>query len=297
MRVFVTGGTGFVGSAVVRDLIAAGHDVLALARSAASAEALQSLGATPHVGSLEDLDSLRTGAASCDGVIHTAFDNTDLSRFADNGAVERSALRAIGDVIAGSERPLVVAGGFASVVPIGPVLTEDDESLPGTGPLGRNVEAFARILAEDGVTTSVVRLPTVHGSGDRFTLPRYIAIARSTGRSAYVPGTHRLPAVHQVDAAAVFRLAVERAEPGARYHAVGEEAVEFATIAEIVGRRLELPVVELTPTEAWGHFGLYGALAIGDTQATSDQTRARLGWQPSGPSLADDLDRPEYFAT
>lgn len=296
MRVFVTGGSGFIGSAVVQDLIAAGHTVLALARSAASAAALEDAGAEPHPGSMEDLDSLRAAAALTDGVIHTAFDNRSLLRFPRNSRIERAALRAIGDVIAGTDRPLVVAAGFASVVSTGPVFTEDDVSSSGSGPVGRNVERTARRLADAGVNASVVRLPCVHGDGDRFTVPRYIEIARRTGVSGYVgDGANRVPAVHNVDAARVFRLALERRLTGVRYHAVGEEGVPFKDIAEVIGRRLGVPVVSMSPRAARRHFGLYAALAGGDAPASSALTRDWLGWRPEGPSLLDDIDRPEYY--
>lgn len=296
MRVFVTGGTGFIGSAVVRDLIGAGHSVVALARSAASAEALTVAGAEPHPGSLEDLDSLQAAAARTDGVIHTAFDNRSVLRFPRNSRIERAALSAIGDVLAGSGRPLVVAAGFAPVIATGPVFTEDDVSSSGSGPVGRNVERTARRLAGAGVNASVVRLPCVHGDGDRFTIPRYIDIARRTGLSAYVgDGTNRLPAVHNVDAARVFRLALERGLPGVRYHAVAEEGVPFKDIAKVIGRRLGIPVVSLTPRAARRHFGFYAALAKGDAPASSALTREWLGWTPDGPSLLTDIDRPEYY--
>lgn len=296
MRVFVTGGSGFIGSAVVQDLIAAGHTVLALARSAASAAALEDAGAEPHPGSLEDLPSLREAASRTDGVIHTAFDNRSLLRFPRNSRIERAALRAIGDVIAGTGHPLVVAAGFASVVSTGPVFTEDDVSSSGSGPVGRNVERTARRLADAGVNASVVRLPCVHGDGDRFTVPRYIEIARRTGVSGYVgDGANRVPAVHNVDAARVFRLALERGLTGVRYHAVGEEGVPFKDIAEVIGRRLGVPVVSMSPRAARRHFGLYAALAGGDAPASSALTRDWLGWRPEGPSLLDDIDRPEYY--
>lgn len=296
MRVFVTGGTGFIGSAVVQDLIEAGHTVLALARSAGSAAALKDAGAEPHPGSMENLDSLRAAAALTEGVIHTAFDNRSLLRFPRNSRIERAALQAIGGAIADTGRPLVVAAGFASVVPTGPVFTEDDVSSSGSGPVGRNVERTARRLIASGVNASVVRLPCVHGSGDRFTVPRYIDIARRTGVSGYVgDGTNRWPAVHNVDAARVFRLALERGVAGARYHAVAEEGVPFKDVAEIIGRRLGVPVVSLSPRAARRHFRLYAALARGDAAASSALTRDRLGWRPGGPSLLADIDRPEYY--
>ncbi|MFJ4716392.1 SDR family oxidoreductase [Streptomyces sp. NPDC088785] len=296
MRVFLTGGTGFIGSAVVADLLGAGHTVLGLARSAASAKALEAAGATPHRGSLEDVESLRAGAARSDGVIHTAFGTTDLAAFVENSRIERAALEAIGDTLAGSDRPLVVTAGFAFLTP-GSVATEDDRGPVPANPVGRAAEALATSLAEEaGVRTSVVRLPCVHGTGDRFTVPRYIAVARRTGVSAYIgDGLNRWSAVHHTDAARVYRLALERAAPGARYHAVAEEGVPFRRVAEVIGRRLGLPVLSRTPEEADAHFGIDAYFAGADVPASSTLTRRRLGWRPLGPSLLADLDRDGYY--
>ncbi|MCA1220616.1 SDR family oxidoreductase [Streptomyces sp. 8L] len=295
MRVFVTGGTGFVGSAVVRDLMAGGHQVLGLARSDASARALEAAGATPHRGSLEDLDSLRAAAARTDGVVHTAFDNTDLTRFTENSATERAALEALGDELAGSDRPLIVTAGFAFLAP-GTVATENDMRPPGEAPVGRAAEATAMALAEAGVRASVVRLPCVHGDGDRFTVPRYIDIARRSGVSAYVgDGLNRWSAVHQSDAARVYRLGLEKAAAGARYHAVAEEGLPFKAVAEAIGRGLGLPTVGLSAAEADAHFGVHSFFAQSDVPASSALTRERLGWQPHGPSLLADISRPDYW--
>lgn len=295
MRVFVTGGSGFVGSAVVRDLIAAGHEVLGLARSDTAASALEAAGAEAHPGSLEDLDSLRAAATETDGVIHTAFDNSDIARFVENGQVERSALEAIGSVLKGSDRPLVVTAGFAFLVP-GTVATENDVRRDGAASLGRDAEAVAMTFAETGMRASVVRLPCVHGDGDRFTVPRYIDIARRTGVAAYVgDGLNRWSAVHNVDAARVYRLAFEKAAVGARYHAVAEEGVPSKEVAEVIGRRLGVPVVSKTPDEAGSHFGAYAIFAQSDVPASSALTRERLGWRPEGPTLLADIDRPGYY--
>ncbi|HEY0261183.1 MAG TPA: SDR family oxidoreductase [Lacisediminihabitans sp.] len=296
MQVFVTGGTGFVGSAVVQDLIGSGHSVLALARSASSAAALETFGAEPIAGSLEDIGSLRDAVVRADAVIHTAFDNSSLIRFPRNSRIERAALHAIGDVLAGTDRPIVIAGGFPPVVASGPVLTELDVASPGAGPMGRNVERTMMKLADDGVNASIVRMPVVHGDGDHFTIPRFIESARKNGESGYVgDGSNRLPAVHNVDAARVFRLAIERAVPRSRYHAVAEEGVLFKGIAEVIGRRLGVPSVSLSPRAARKHFGLYAAYAEGDRPASSAITREQLDWRPDGPMLLTDLDRSEYF--
>ncbi|NIY69383.1 SDR family oxidoreductase [Streptomyces malaysiensis] len=298
MRVFVTGGTGFIGSAVVRDLIEAGHEVLALARSEDSAASLQAAGATAHPGSLEEPERVREGAARSDAVIHTAFDNKSITRFPRNSRIERAALQAVAEVFAGTDRPLVAAGGFAPVIASGPVFTEDDLASSKAGPVGRNVERTIMGLAESGVNASIVRMPCVHGDGDRFTLPRFIEFARKHSTSGYIgQGENRLPAVHHTDAARVFRLAVERAVPAGRYHAVAEEGVPYRSIAEVIGRRLGVPAVSMSPLKARRHFGLYTAYAEGDGPASSTTTRELLGWVPEGPGLLEDLDRPEYFTS
>lgn len=245
---------------------------------------------------MDDLAAIRAGAARSDAVVHVAFDNSNLMRFPRNSRVERAALTAIGEVFAGGIRPIVAAGGFVPVIATGPVFVETDAASPATGPAGRNVERTIMKLAEAGVNASVVRLPVVHGDGDHFTLPRFIEAARKNRESGYVgDGANRLPAVHNLDAARVFRLAVERAVPGSRYHAVAEEGVPYLRIAEVIGRRLGVPAASLSPRGARKHFGLFAAYAETDGPASSAVTRDLLGWQPSGPSLLADLDRPQYF--
>ncbi len=297
MRIFVTGASGFIGSAIVKDLLAAGHEVLGLARSDAAAASLEAAGADAHRGSLEDLESLRAGAAMTDGVIHTAFNNLDLSKFAESSEVERRAIEAFGSVLEGTNHPLIVTAGFASLVQ-GRRATENDVRLPGTNPSPRVSEATAMALAERGVCASVVRLPCVHGHGDRFTIPMYIDIARKTGVSAYVgDGLNRWSAVHNVDAGSLYRLALENKAADVRYHAVAEEAVPYKDIAEVIGRRLNVPVVSKAIDEARAHFGALAMFAQADIPASSALTREWLGWQPKGPRLLADIDQPSYYET
>jgi nucleoside-diphosphate-sugar epimerase len=292
MRVFVTGATGFVGSAVVRDLIAAGHRVTGLARTDAGAAAVTAMGAEVHQGSLEDHASLRSGAAASDGVLHLAF-NHDFSKFADNCELDRQAILALGDELKGSERPLIVTSGVA-LLPPGRLATEDDAAVRH---FPRVSEATAEDLRARGVRAGIVRLPpTTHGEGDHGFVPRLIAIAREKGAAAYIgDGGNRWPAAHRIDAARVYRLALEQGASAGRYHAIAEEGVPFKVIAEVIGKRLGLPVVSKSADEAEQHFGWFARFAAVDVPTSSAKTRALLGWEPKEKGLIEDLDQPHYF--
>lgn len=296
MRIFVTGATGFVGSAVVEDLIAAGHQVLGLARSSAAAASLVAAGAAVHRGSLDDLESLRRGAAASDGVIHTAF-NHDFTKFKANCETDRHAIEALGSALADSDRPLIVTSAIG-VLPQGRVLTE--ETMPAAGPAAHPraaSEAAADRVATRGVRVSVIRLAaSVHGDGDHAFVPLLIRLAREKGVSAHVgDGRNRWPAVHRLDAARLYRLALENGTAGARYHGVAEEGVPLRDIAQVIGRRLGVPAAAMAPDEAAGHFGWFAHFAAMDIPAASEWTRQALGWQPTQAGLIADLDRPRYF--
>lgn len=293
MRVFVTGATGFVGSAIVRELLGAGHQVLGLVRSDASASALAATGAQVHRGSLEDLDSLRTGTALVDGVIHTAFIH-DFTQFKKSCEIERIALHALGDTLKGSDRPLLVTSG-TGLLGAGRLATEDD-AYASTFPRVIS-EKTTEALATHGVNASVVRLPpSVHGRGDHGFVPILINLAHEKGVSAYVgDGDNRWPSVHRFDAARLYRLALEKKKGGVRYHAVADQGVPFRDIAAAIGRHLGVPVVSKTPEEAGEHFGWFAHFAQMDNHVSSEQTRRQLDWLPEQIGLIEDLDQGHYF--
>lgn len=287
MRVFVTGASGFIGSAIVDELIAAGHKVLGLARSDAAAASLVAAGADVHRGSLEDIDSLRSGAAAADAVIHTAFIH-DFSKFEANCETDRRAIEALGATLAGSHRPLIVTSGTGVARTPGRLTTEEDA--PNSQiPRIASEHAAASVQAQ-GVRVSVMRLPQVHDPVKQGLITYLIDVAREKGVSAYVgDGQNRWPAVHRLDAAHLYRLVLEKGSAGARYHAVDEEGVALRDIAEVIGQHLNVPVVSKSPEEAADHFGWLAHFAAFDIPASSQRTREQLGWRPTGPGLITDL--------
>jgi nucleoside-diphosphate-sugar epimerase len=306
MRIFVTGASGWIGSAVLPELIGAGHHVVGLARSDASAAALTAAGAEVHLGSLDDLDSLRSGAAASDGAIHLAFRH-DLAFSGDfQGAADadRRAVEALGDALAGSDRPLLIASGTLGVSP-GHLATEADGhganpavAAWGDGPRTRwETGEFALSLASRGVRSSVVRLPpTNHGDGDHGFVATLVGIARDKGVSGYIAdGTTRWPAVHRLDSARLFGLAVENAPAGSTLHAVADEGVPIRDIAEVIGRHLGLAVVSISPEEAGEHFTWMAGFLGADSPASSALTQELLGWHPTHPGLIEDLEQGHYF--
>jgi nucleoside-diphosphate-sugar epimerase len=308
MRIFVTGASGWIGSAVVPELLGAGHQVVGLARSDASAAALTAAGADVHRGTLDDLDSLRSAAAASDGVIHLAFKH-DLAFSGDfQGAADadRRAVETLGEALAGTDRPFVLASGLLGIAP-GRVATEQDGHDPdpavaafGEGPQTRQATAqLVLSLASQGVRSSVMRLPpTNHGDGDNGFMAFLVGIAREKGVSGYIgDGTNRWPAVHRLDSARLFRLAAEKAPAGSTLHAVADEGVPIRDIAEVIGRHLDLPVVSVAPEDAGEHFSWLGGFLAIDSPASSKLTRELLDWQPTRPGLIEDLNQGHYFHT
>lgn len=296
MRVFVTGATGFIGSAVVPELIRAGHQVLGLSRSDEGASSLAAAGAQVHRGDLADLESLRKGAAMSDAVIHLAFIH-DFSKFREVCEVDRRAIEALGSALAGTDKPFIVTSGtgLASSAPGRPATEADPAENSSAIPRGASEEAAASIAA-NGVPVSVVRLPQVHNTFKQGLVTYAIAVAREKGVSAYIgDGLNRWPAAHVLDAARLYRLALEKRAAFAKYHAVAEEGVPLRDVAEVIGRGLRVPVVSVSPDEAPAHFGWLAAFAARDLRASSVQTRQALGWDPSGPGLIADLEQMRYL--
>jgi len=296
MRVFVTGATGFIGTAVVKELIAAGHQVLGLARSDTSSASLGAAGAEVYRGSLDDLESLRAGAAASDGVIHLAFVH-DFAAYATAGETDRQAVAAITDALAGSGKPFVLTSGTMLLAP-GRIGTEEDAPASGSAAsLRAPSEAVAMAAASRGVRSSILRLPpSVHGDGDHGFVPALIGLARDKRVSAYVgDGTNRWPAVHLLDAARLYRLALEKAPAGSRLHAVGDEGVPMREIAAVIGRRLNVPIVSKALEGVEDHFGWLARFVAIDNPASGALTRERLGWHTSQPGLLQDLERGSYF--
>jgi nucleoside-diphosphate-sugar epimerase len=294
MRVFVTGGSGFIGAAVVPELIANGHSVLALARSDANVAALKKAGAEVLAGSLEDLDSLREGAAAADGVIHLAFIH-DFSRFAENGQIDKRAIDAMGEVLAGSNKPLVVTSGTALLAP-GRLATEDDPPHSGEG-VPRASEAAVLSFVPRGVRASAVRLPQVHGGDGKCGFVNLVLdVAREKGVSAYVgDGANRWPSAHRLDVARLYRLVLEKGRPGAAYHAIADEGVPMRALAEVLGRHLKSPAVSISLEQAGAHFGWLAPFASVDMPASSAKTQAELGWKPREIGVLEDIGQSGYF--
>lgn len=291
MKVFLTGATGFIGTAIVKELIGAGHQVLSLSRSDAGAKALTAAGAQVHRGDLEDLESLRSGAAQSDGVIHAGFVH-DFSRFQEACQIDKRAIEAFGSVLAGSDRHLIVSSGVAGLGKPGQLATEDFV-VPADYPLPRVSEQTA--LALKGVSASAMRLSQIHDPIKQGLVTYLIAVAREKGLSAYVgEGKNRWAAAHVSDVAHLYRLALEKHEAGAKYHAVAEEGVALKDIAESIGRGLKIPVKSLSPEEAAAHFGWLLMFAGADLAASSEITRKKMGWNPTGPSLISDLDQAKF---
>lgn len=297
MKIFLTGASGFIGSVIVQELLGAGYEVLGLARSDASAKAIEAAGAAVHRGDLEDLDSLRKGAENADAVIHTGFIH-DFSRFAEVCAIDRKAIETLGEVLAGSSRPFVSTSGTALVNP-GTLATEDMRSDPERTPFPRIASEIAvDEVASKGVNVSVIRLsPSVHGNGDKGFVPTLINTAKEKGTVAYIgEGLNRWTGVHKIDAARMYRLALEKnTTPGQRYHAAESEGVSVKAISEKIGKHLNLPLVSITPEQAAEHFGWFAHFTALDAPVSTMFTREFLGWQPTQVSLLEDIETGTYF--
>lgn len=298
MHVFLTGATGFIGSAIIPELLQAGHQVLGLTRSEAGEQALRAAGVEVHRGHLEDLDSLRSGAGKADAVIHTAFIH-DFSKFQENCEIDRRAIGAIGEALAGTQKLLIVTSGTGiSQSGEGKPCTENDPPISSKVIARGATEEAAAAVEANGVRVAVVRLPQVHNTEKQGLVTYTIRLAREKGVSAYVgAGLNRWPAAHRLDVARLYRLALDKGDAGVRYHAVAEEGVPVRDIAEAIGRGMKVPVVSIAPEQAGEHFGWLAMFAAADLPASSAHTRQVLGWNPTGPSLIADLDNMRYFET
>lgn len=296
MRVFITGANGWIGSALVPELIAAGHRVVGLVRSEQKAEALRALGAEPQLGLLGDVETLKRAASQADGVVHLAF-GVDFSKIAELAKEDREAIEAFGEVYAGSDRPVIVTSGFG-LLPAGEKFTEDGPLAPVNPEWPRASEQTAAAIAEKGVRATWVRLPrSVHGVGERHGfVPMMANVAREKGVSAYIgDGENLWPSVHRLDAARLYRLALEHGAQGGPFHAVADEGVPFRQIAEAIGEQLGLPTRSISTAEAASHFGPLAVWVAGNGPASSGRTRACLGWQPEQLGLIRDISQPEYL--
>lgn len=295
MRVFVTGASGFVGSAIVQELLQAGHKVLGMVRSESAAEALVKAGAEAHLGNLNDLESIKKGAAQCDAVIHTAF-NHDFSRYKDSCEEDRLVIQALGSVLAGSTRPLIVTSGVGILRKDGQFTENDAHPSSAVSPRAATEEA-ANAAAQQGINTYIVRLPaSVHAKGDHGFVPMVIDMAKEKGQSAYIgEGNNRWPAVHRLDAAVVYRLIIEEQPQQKVYHAVAEEGIAFKQIAAAIGKGLQLPTVSKNGEDAEAHFGWFKHFAALDCSASSELSRKTLGWEPTHPTLLDELTPGVYL--
>jgi nucleoside-diphosphate-sugar epimerase len=293
MRIFITGATGFIGSALIPELLRANHQVLGLTRSDSGAKALRTIGVDVLNGNLEDLESLRKGAAQSDGVIHLAF-NHDFSRFEQNCKDDQNAIRAMGEVLAGSSRPLIVTSGTAIASSVDGKPAAEDSPVASWNPRGAS-EAVTLDLVARGVNASIVRLSQIHDTRRQGLVPYLLQVAREKGVSAYIgDGSNRWPAAHVSATAVLYRLAFEKGQPGAIYHAVDEEGVPMKAVAEAHGRGLKVPVVSISPEQAEAHFGWLARFAAHDMPASSQITQNLLAWKPTGPGLIADLDAMDY---